>query len=221
VARARQLRAGRHGLSPTFVKDHQRERLLSALAELVSEQGYANTTVEQIVQRSGCSRRTFYDHFVDKQAALFGALDSITDKARAAVAASFLPAAPWPDRVTNALSTLLEFVASEPAFARMAYVELPSTGPAGIARHAEAVASFELFLQPALATAKHPVPADIGQMIGASIAELMRETIVRGACEELPALLPSCVYICLLPFYGPERAAKHAGLTAPTRSISR
>ena len=44
-----------------------REQLLSAAEKLFAEQGYANTTVDQIVEAAGCSKSTFYHYFEAKE----------------------------------------------------------------------------------------------------------------------------------------------------------
>lgn len=44
-----------------------REQLLSAAEELFDKQGYASTTVDQIVEAVGCSKSTFYHYFEAKE----------------------------------------------------------------------------------------------------------------------------------------------------------
>ena len=46
--------------------DTPRSRLLAALAEAVGERGLPDTTVAEVVRRAGTSRRTFYEHFSDR-----------------------------------------------------------------------------------------------------------------------------------------------------------
>jgi AcrR family transcriptional regulator len=49
-----------------------RSRLERAALELFLEQGFAETTVPQIAERAGLTTRTFFRHFADKRAVLFG-----------------------------------------------------------------------------------------------------------------------------------------------------
>ncbi|TXR55780.1 TetR family transcriptional regulator [Quadrisphaera setariae] len=49
-----------------------RERLRAAALDLFEEQGFAATTVPQIADRAGLTRRTFFRHFSDKREVFFG-----------------------------------------------------------------------------------------------------------------------------------------------------
>src|ERR1700730_9798492 len=44
-----------------------RERMVLAAVDLVTEQGYAATTVTQIAERAGVTKSTFFRHFPDKR----------------------------------------------------------------------------------------------------------------------------------------------------------
>lgn len=49
-----------------------RERLRTAALELFAERGFSATTVPDIVDRAGLTRRTFFRHFSDKREVFFG-----------------------------------------------------------------------------------------------------------------------------------------------------
>lgn len=44
-----------------------REKIIETATRLFEEQGYKNTTVEQIIEEAGCSKGTFYYHFSGKE----------------------------------------------------------------------------------------------------------------------------------------------------------
>jgi AcrR family transcriptional regulator len=50
------------------------DRLQTAALELFAEQGYERTTIAEIAQRAGLTKRTFFNHFADKREVLFGPL---------------------------------------------------------------------------------------------------------------------------------------------------
>lgn len=60
----------------------KRERghaLRQAALELALENGYSNVTVEDICERCGVSRRTFFNYFTSKEEALLGRADTVFD----------------------------------------------------------------------------------------------------------------------------------------------
>ncbi|HEX4838009.1 MAG TPA: TetR/AcrR family transcriptional regulator [Solirubrobacteraceae bacterium] len=207
-----QLPGGRHGLPRSFVVRNQRERILAAVADTVAERGYAAMTVEDVVRLSGVSRRTFYDQFADKRAAFFAAYDAATEQTMVATAEAFLSSTYWPEQVRLGLQAFLGFLANDFAITRMGFMEIPLAGPEGEARHLAGRTGFEVFLAPGEAMAAHPIPPMVPKVVGGGIFELAYAHVVRGRTDELPGLLPTCVYHCLAPYVGLEMAAREAEL---------
>src|SRR5580704_17048904 len=54
----------------------QRERIVDALTQLVSDDGYPSVTVAKVIALAGVSRATFYEQFSDKEDCLVVALAS-------------------------------------------------------------------------------------------------------------------------------------------------
>ncbi|MFL4903969.1 TetR/AcrR family transcriptional regulator [Streptomyces sp. MMS24-I2-30] len=82
-----------------------RERLLRAALELFVEQGYEATTVNEIAERAGLTKTTFFRHFPDKREVLFAGQEIHTQILADAIAAA--PAAATPlQAVTAALDAL-------------------------------------------------------------------------------------------------------------------
>jgi AcrR family transcriptional regulator len=200
------LPRGRHQLSASYVADNQRARILVGVAEVVAEKGYVAMSVEDIVRRSGVSRRTFYDQFRDKRAAFFASFDAVNEQVLSSTTAAFRSTDDWPEQVRRGLATLLSLIADEPAFARMAFLEMAMAGPDGVRRLETSIAGFQALLEPGEAMAEHPVPAEVPHMIGAAIAELVRRHVVREDVTAVSRSLPAAVYLCLVPYIGPSRA---------------
>src|SRR4051794_32391335 len=72
----RSLPRGPHGLAREVVAASQRGRLIDAIAHVVAEKGYARTTVADVIERAGVSRKTFYEHFRDKETCFLAAYDT-------------------------------------------------------------------------------------------------------------------------------------------------
>ncbi len=52
-------------------------RLMKAAIELFDEQGYEATTVAEIAERAGLTKRTFFRHFADKREVLFSGSEEL------------------------------------------------------------------------------------------------------------------------------------------------
>ncbi|MBI0381962.1 helix-turn-helix transcriptional regulator, partial [Streptomyces albiflaviniger] len=70
------------------------ERLVRAALELFTEQGYDATTVNEIADRAGLTKTTFFRHFRDKREVLFAGQDTHTRLLADAIAAAPGPATP-------------------------------------------------------------------------------------------------------------------------------
>jgi AcrR family transcriptional regulator len=214
LRRSTQLPKGRHGLPRSFVVRNQRERILAAVADTVAEKGYMSLTVEDVVRRSGVSRRTFYDQFSDKRDAFFAAYDAVVEQCMIVSAEAFASSTYWPEQVRYGAQAFFGFLANDFAFTRMSVMEIPLAGPEGEARHVAARSGFEIFLAPGVEMAGHPIPPMVPKVIGSGIFELAYARVVRGRTDELPGLVPACVYLCMAPYLGQEMAAREAALAA-------
>lgn len=138
----RSLPRGRHAAAREVVLASQRGRLLEAMAQCVAEQGYAATTVAQVIARAGVSRKTFYEHFADKRACFLAAWEVGNEILLAQVVAAGLEADGWRARLRAGADAFLEVLAAEPDFARSFMVEVLTVGEEALARRAEIVERF-------------------------------------------------------------------------------
>jgi AcrR family transcriptional regulator len=139
------LPRGRHGLSREDVARSQRERMLRAMAEAVSELGYARTPVAEVLRRAGVSRETFYEQFANREECFLAAYDASATTLLAALAPapdSEPPASNAGDRLDRALRRYLAALAREPALARTFLVEVYAAGSAALARRVEVQSRF-------------------------------------------------------------------------------
>src|SRR5947207_7504680 len=131
------LPRGRSHLPPPTVSAAQRERLLRSVIAAVSEHGYQAVTVADIVRRARVSRKAFYAHFANKEQCFLAATGEGRELmiARVTSASRALPAgASDEDLLRAACRGFLEFLADEPAFARVFYIHMPAAGPRAAGR---------------------------------------------------------------------------------------
>ncbi|MGB2711658.1 MAG: TetR/AcrR family transcriptional regulator [Conexibacter sp.] len=213
------LPRGRHGLPRRFIVHNQRERMLLAVAEAVAEQGYATTTVADIIARARLSRRTFYEHFSDKEECFLAAYDTVVEQLLAAVGHAYEQPEAWTDKVHDGLSTFLTYLASEPAFARMCIVEVVAAGTEARGRRDAAIRVFVDFLEPGRDEAPDGVvvPALAGAVVVGGIYEIIYTRLLRDAADELVEMLPDLLFCALVPYIG-HTAAEQAVHSARERA---
>jgi AcrR family transcriptional regulator len=108
----------------------QRGRLICAITDAVAEQGYAATTVADVTERAGVSRKAFYEHFEDKEACFLAAYDTGAKAIYEAMAASARGTQDWRETLDVVLSTWLEFLDADLAFTRAHMIEFWAAGDA-------------------------------------------------------------------------------------------
>src|SRR5690242_21683287 len=86
AVRYRRLPTGAHGLTREQVEHDQRERLRSAMIELIAERGYPAVRILDLTQLAHVSRPTFYNLYTDKEDLLLSAYDDIAGRTTARVA---------------------------------------------------------------------------------------------------------------------------------------
>jgi AcrR family transcriptional regulator len=206
------LPAGRHGLSREFIVQNQRERLLTGLVDCVAERGYNATTVAQITKAASVSRRTFYEHFADKEACFLAAYEMVTDHILDSMRAAAGSFDEWPQQVRAALATVLRFLSEEPELARLCMIEPAAAGGEIAARHRETMQRFVEILRagrPAHA-GERPLPEVTEEtLVGGAISLIVRE-LSAGRANQLEQLLPDLVELILSPYVGAEEAERLA-----------
>jgi AcrR family transcriptional regulator len=93
------LPPGRHGLPREFVPENQQTRLLAGMAWAIVDRGYDKATIADITRAAAVSRRTFYEHFADKEAAAAALVVAAAEKL------------PWPKAAPGWKGLLVELVA--------------------------------------------------------------------------------------------------------------
>jgi len=93
-------------------------RLTAAALALFDEQGYDATTVAEIAERAGLTKRTFFRHFEDKREVLFGGSEELLRRWEEAVAEAPPGAAPLA-AVAAGFAPLAEMFEERHAFARV------------------------------------------------------------------------------------------------------
>src|SRR5271165_5461613 len=111
--RPHQLPSGRHGLLRSFVAANQRERIMAAVGQAAAEVGYAEMSVEAIVARAGVSRRTFYEHFKNKEDAFLAAYDAVVRQQARQIRRAYFDETTVQARLRAGIRAYLDFTAKD------------------------------------------------------------------------------------------------------------
>ncbi|HUB36253.1 MAG TPA: TetR/AcrR family transcriptional regulator [Solirubrobacteraceae bacterium] len=199
-------------VSPNFVAHNQRERILDAVANLTAAKGYGGFGVKEVAEQAAVSLQTFYELFTDKEDAFLVAYELGYTKALSIFERAYADEPDWPTGMRAALASLLNFLASEPTFAHMTFVDSLVATPRTAASSARSVAAFARLLEPGFdeAPVSQRPPAVVVEAIAGGLFEIIFQHVVRGRTRELPQLTAQAAYIALAPFVG----ATEAGLVA-------
>jgi AcrR family transcriptional regulator len=208
VSRPQRLPPGRHGLPREFVVRSQRTRVLDAMAQAVAEQGFAATSVAEIVVRAGVSRRTFYELYNDKEDCFLAAYRAAVNGLVERVGEAQSGCEGSVERLRVAVKELLHFLEAEPAFAHMCIVEVLAAGPRALELRDETMRRLAPIVdvlneEPG---ALPDIPAVTGEALVGAIYELLYARMMRRELDDLGSLLPQVMYLCVSVYLGPERA---------------
>jgi AcrR family transcriptional regulator len=224
------------------VVELQRARILAAMSELVCERGVAGVTIAHVVARSGVSRRTFYELFEDREGCLLAAFDHSVERVRAAVLPVYREARRdggegWEGQIRAALAALLAFLDEEPALGRLLVVDAlaaehrvlerrtrildavvdvvhrDARAGAVARRRGEVPARSEAPVR-GVVPARGEAPARIVAegVVGAVLA-VIHARLLEPSARPLSGLLNPLMGIVVLPYLGPDAAARE--LTRP------
>jgi hypothetical protein len=119
----------------------------------------------------------------------------------AATAGAFGAAGDGPEAIGAGIAAMLRHVSANALFARLAFFELPTAGPAALDRADRAMDGFTSFLTPAVAPAgvKGTLDSVILEAVGSGIWAAIQHEIAHGREAELPQKAPEIARIALAP----------------------
>jgi len=205
----RRLPRGSHGLDRELVAASQRARLLEALGSAAAAKGYAAVTIDDIVRGAGVSKKTFYEHFRDKEDCFLAAYDA----ASAALFEHVRGARGGHGDVRAGVRAYLRWLAADPALARVFLIEVAAAGPRA-AEHRERARSryAELIRRRHETGGGRSLPAEVFEAIVGAMDDLVSRRIRERGADRLDELEAVLVYLELAVLAGPEAAAEAAGI---------
>jgi AcrR family transcriptional regulator len=172
-----------------------RARLTEGLAAAIAEKGYAAVTIADVVRAARVSKRTFYEHFADKEACFLALYAETSDELIELIATSAATApGPWEARIGAAARAYFERVAGEPELVRAALLEIQAAGPRARVlrrevqqRHARQLLEFSQAAEAEEDGVRSLTPALATAVVG-GLDELMLEAVEAGRAERIGEL---------------------------------
>ena len=208
--------SGVRKLPSDLVSAVQRERLLAAMLRAAAELGYREANVQDVIERAGVSRPTFYEHFANKEACFLAAFDITARRLRERVASAAAKGGDnWRDRLRFGLETLLHFTASEPDAARTLIVEARAASVEAVMRRDDLLDHFagciDAQVREAFPEAPSHSPVTAAGIVG-GVEALLYSRLNKNEVKDLDSLLPSMMYFLVLPYAGHEAASEELAL---------
>ena len=205
------LPRGRSRLPADAVLAAQRDRLIRAMTAAVAAVGYPDVTVADVVRRARVSRSAFYAHFADKEDCFLAATAHGSELLFGTTLGAVAALSSHDDdelMLRVGLRAFLRFLATEPAFARLFYVDLPGAGGRAQARLQAAYGRWSEINQVwhERARRRHPdwpaLPREAYLALAGATGELVRERVRAGRTDELPAIEDTLVALHLAVLAG-------------------
>ncbi len=214
-----QFPSGIRSLPSDLVSAVQRERLLAAMLRATAELGYREVSVQDVLDRAGVSRPTFYEHFENKEACFLAAFDNVAARLRRRLeaAAGAGEDEDWRRRLRLGLEELLRFVAEDPDAAMSLIVDARAACPPALERRDAQLDHFASCLDTMVRAEADPAnaPSAIAAAgIVGGIEALLYARLNRGEADDVQSLLPSLMYFAVLPYEGHAVASEELAVAA-------
>lgn len=130
------------GITRRTVRESQRWRLLEAITEAVARRGYAEASVADVIEIAGVSRKTFYEHFRDKEDCFLKAYEVLSDRLVVAMKSAIEPKMSVATRRRAQLTKFIDALVHDPFVARAFMVDVLGAGPRALRARERVNASF-------------------------------------------------------------------------------
>jgi AcrR family transcriptional regulator len=208
----RRLPRGSHGLDRDVVEASQRARLLEAVGRAVAD------TIDDIVRGAGVSKKTFYEHFADKQGCFLAAYETAAEELFEQVRDAHATSDDWLERTRAGIRAYLHWLAAEPALARVFLIEVAAAGPRAAEARERMRDRYAVLMRELQEEARADMPAlprlpeEVFHAAVAAVDELVVRRIREATARDLPQLEPILLYLQLALLAGPDVAAASAEL---------
>jgi AcrR family transcriptional regulator len=193
------------GLGTDGAPADERMRMLDSALRIAARGGCANMTVGQIVEDSGSSEEVFFAFFDDCQQCVLEAVRQGTREAYRQIEEACADARDWAEAVHLGARALMEYLAGNPALARVAFVEILMLGPAGVKYSMALIDELSSLLADCMPSAER-FDELVARAVAGAVWEIVRHCVTRDETQDLPKLADHIDYLVLSPVIGADDA---------------
>lgn len=172
------------------------------------ERGYEHISVQDVIERAGISRATFYKYFDGKEDCFAQAYSGAAEWLYRRLIGLAKRQPSWREGLRAGLAELLEFCANQPSLARALLVEPHAAGGAAMVEHDLLMERLSRAIDGArreIPSRQAPPPVTATFMVGA-IETLVRTKLMSDEPETAPEMLPGLLHFVVMQFYGEDAA---------------
>jgi AcrR family transcriptional regulator len=193
---------------PSNDQAKERRRLVTAISRVAAERGYADLTVERVVDLAGLSEADFYRHFTSEQQGLIAAFEAFLERLSDEVVQASLGDGSWPENLRTAVASVLDYVAEAEGLARVLAVEVAASSLAGTQAQFAALEAFAGQLRSGrdIYPDASNLPGPTERVLVGGIASIVAAHLLAEEAGSLPRLEPDLSELLLVPFLGRDEA---------------
>lgn len=206
------------GFGHLRIAEIQRGRILAAMMDVAAELGVGKVSVAEVVERSGVSRRTFYELFMDCEDCFYAAFEQALADARDQGASAFRREKRWQEQIRAGLFALLHFFDAHPQAGRVLLTESLAAGQRTLARREETIAQLIRIVERGAGegkTARVPTSLTAEGLVG-GVVSVIRRRLTEKPCAPLIDLVNPLMSMIVLPYLGAGAARRELKRPIPT-----
>lgn len=199
------------------VAEIQRARMITAMGELVRENGAGGVSVAHVVTRSGVSRRTFYEQFDDREDCFLAAFDRAVSRAGETATPAYEAGGSWRERITAGLEAVLGFLDAEPELGYLCVVGTLAAGPRALERRALVAQSLIAAVHEGRREATAATRPDrlVAEGVVGAVLTILHSRMQSPNPRPLLGLSSRLMAMIVLPYLGPAAAERELKRPAP------
>jgi AcrR family transcriptional regulator len=197
----------------------QRARLTGATFDVVAQRGAGSVTVAHVVERSGVSRRTFYENFGDREECLLASFERAVTLASDRVVPAYEAEKGWRERIRAGLVAFLVFCDEQPNVARMLVCESQASGPRVAQRRTDILARLTRIVDQGRNEGKAENVSRLAAegTVGGVLA-VIQTRLRDGKRKPLISLTNELTSMIVLPYFGVPAATRELKRAIPKSS---